>query len=279
MSVVSQTSVGSVDLVDAWLAVQRQPLSQALLGASLRDVFGSPAPRPQAGAGGSAAHLVDDLIRLALHHQAVQHPYLHALGSGNLPDLSFALHDFARHYSGYVNHMVRFQVALMGRLRDPAHRAALLQSSLAGAPPQTLFRPFRQALGLADEFGDAGDFPAIEVVCWREQQLSLLQSGSVAEAVGALLLGSEAIQSTTAQPFLEATDRLGLAPHAVAFFALPASSGDTLPALLRPIILDFARTAQGQIALVKGMHKALALRAAFWAWLHQRALSLSAMQA
>mgnify|MGYP003338190678 CR=1 FL=1 len=248
--------------------------------ASLREVFRHAATPSDGGPGRRPAAVVDALLREALNHQAVQHPYLHALGSGNLPDLPFALHDFARQYSGYVHYIVRFQVALMGRLRNPAHRTALLQAWLAGAPPQLLFGAFRQALGFVDAPGcPTAAVPAMEVMCWREQQLSLLQGGTVAEAVGAMLLGTEAIQSTIAYPVLEAADRLGLAPHALAFFALPASSGELLPALLRPIVLDLAATPQGQIGLAKGMHKALALRAAFWAWLHQRALSLSAMQA
>ena len=76
----------------------------------------------------SSAQLVDDLSEAALQHRAVRHPYLQALAAGHLPDLRFALEDFARHYHGYSAHFPRYLTALISRLEDPAHRRDLLEN-------------------------------------------------------------------------------------------------------------------------------------------------------
>jgi len=52
-----------------------------------------------------------------------------------------------------------------------------------GLPHPELFRRFRRALGVWDEEGGEEE---LEVVCWREQFLAILSSGSAAEALGAL---------------------------------------------------------------------------------------------
>ena len=41
---------------------------------------------------------IKDLIEESLAHRAVNHPYLAALGNGDLPDVDWALRDFADHY-------------------------------------------------------------------------------------------------------------------------------------------------------------------------------------
>ena len=64
----------------------------------------------------SSTQLVDDLSEAAIQHRAVRHPYLQALAAGNLPDLRFALEDFARHYYGYSAHFPRYLTALISRL-------------------------------------------------------------------------------------------------------------------------------------------------------------------
>lgn len=285
MSVVVPRHRDAVAPADAWVAYQKQPLSAGLLQATLLDVFrrsSSLAPAPtDHSTDRAAAELVDGLIGQAIQHQAVQHPYLHALGSGNLPDLPFALRDLARHYGGYVRFGSRFLETLTARLEDPAHRASMQQRlaremGVVAPASVVLFQRFRSAVG-AEPTGTV-DPVAIEVMCWREQLLALIGGGSVAEAVGALLLGTEAIQPTIARPVLEAVGRVGLDPRAAAFFAVPAAAIEPLPMGLRRIAIDLARTPQGRLELAKGMHKALGLRAAFWAWLHQRSLSLSAMQ-
>lgn len=239
------------------------------------------------------AEVVDRLAAEALAHRAVNHPYLKALGSGELPDTTAALADFAQHYYGYSAHFPRYLTALISKLERHDHRAALLENLteesgqyedeelselqqcgvqpewIVGIPHPQLFQRFRQALGVTNT--DAAD-DHIEVVCWREQFLTILTSGSPAEALGALGLGTETIVQTIYQPFVDAIERIGsLSPEDAVFFPLHTAVDDHHQATLKAIATDFAATPQGRADLAKGMNKALALRDAFWGWLHERA--------
>lgn len=228
----------------------------------------------------------------ALHHRAVRHPYLAALAHGNLPDLDWALADFARQYEGYSTHFPRYLTALISRLENPSHRAALLDNLveesghygegelailaeegieagwIVGVPHPELFRRFRIAVAGEVQEGEE----ELEVVCWRDMLLSVLSLGSAAEAVGALGLGTEHIVATIYKPFVKAIARQGvLAPRDTVFFPLHTLVDDAHQAILRDIATDFAASEQGRLDLAKGMHKALALRESFWSWMHERA--------
>jgi pyrroloquinoline quinone (PQQ) biosynthesis protein C len=248
----------------------------------------------------AADDFVSDLACQALRHQAVCHPYLEALGNGNLPDLRFALKDFARQYYGYSAHFPRYLTALISKLERPDHRSALLENLteesgqyeqeeldelaefgvaaewIVGIPHPELFQRFRQALGVVNT-GAVDDH--IEVICWREQFLALLNSGSAAEALGALGLGTETIVQTIYQPFVAAIQQIQMDPRDSVFFPLHTAVDDHHQATLKQIAVDFAATAQGRADLTKGMYKALALRNSFWSWLHQRALKADALAA
>lgn len=236
---------------------------------------------------------VDFLVQEALQHPAVHHPYLQDLAQGRLPNLQQALQDFAQQYYGYSSHFPRFLTALISRLEQPAHRAALLANLteesgqyqapelaelaalgvdpcwIEGIPHPELFQRFRQAMGVGARGEEGLD---LEVLCWREQFLALLSGSSAAEAVGALGLGTETIVPVIYQPFVAAVEALGLAPRDRVFFLLHTAVDDHHQATLRQIAIDCAATPQGRLDLAKGMRKALALRHAFWSWLHQRAL-------
>jgi CRP-like cAMP-binding protein len=240
-----------------------------------------------------AGEIVDALVQEALEHRAVNHPYLQALASGNLPDTKAALADFAQHYYGYSAHFPRYLTALISKLESSDHRASLLENLteesgqyeeeelaelqqygvqpewIIGIPHPQLFARFRHALGIANT--DAAD-DHIEVVCWRELFLSILTQGSPAEAIGALGLGTETIVQTIYRPIVQAIERLGtLDPRDAVFFPLHTAVDDHHQATLKAIASDFAATPQGRVELAKGMRKALALRDSFWGWLHERA--------
>ena len=242
----------------------------------------------------SSAAWVDQLSLQALQHRAVHHPYLQALAAGQLPDLRFALEDFARHYYGYSAHFPRYLTALISRLEDPSHRCALLENLteegglydqhelealaaigipaewIVGIPHPELFQRFRQALGVNTS---ANEDDHIEVLCWREMFLAAITNGSAAEAVGALGLGTETIVQTLYQPFVLALERLGaIDPRDAVFFPLHTAVDDHHQATLKQVAAAYAVDPQGRADLAKGMVKALSLRDGFWNWLHQRAL-------
>jgi hypothetical protein len=246
----------------------------------------------------SAQDYVDGLLMEALSHPAVRHPYLLDLGAGRLPDLRFALKDFARHYYGYSAHFPRYLAALISRLEQLGHRYAVLEilaeesghyqqeeldelarlgldpAWIVGIPHPELFQRFRHGLGVVP---GSRAVDHIEVVCWREQLLALLGGSTAAEALGALGLGSESIVHTIYQPLLQAIAAIGLPPRDSVFFHLHTGGADHYQATLRPIAIDFAATSKGRLDLAKGMRKALALRSSFWSWLHGRALNPGAL--
>lgn len=237
------------------------------------------------------AEVVDQLAHQAVQHRAVQHPYLRALGDGTLPDLRWAVVDFADHYYGYSAHFPRYLTTVISRLEDPAHRAALLRNLteesgryeehelrelethgierawIEGVPHPQLFRRFCQAVGARRSTSD-GD--ADQVVCWREMLLGVLGHGSAAEAVGALGLGTEGIVRAIYEPITRAVQRLDLAPRDTVFFPMHSVVDDEHQATLLSIATSYARNAR--VELRRGMLKALQLRSVFWDWLHARAL-------
>ena len=238
---------------------------------------------------------VDDLAQEALQHRAVNHPYLNAMAPGAFPSLHGALADFAKNYYGYSAHFPRYLTALISRLDNPDHRKSLLENLMEesgqyeegellelrecgikrewiiGIPHPELFKRFRNAIGVGDT---AAADDHIEVVCWREQFLSILNTGTAAEALGALGLGTESIVQTIYQPFVHAISKLGsLRPEDAVFFPLHTAVDDHHQATLKAIASEFAATAEGRADLAKGMRKALALRDSFWSWLHERAMA------
>lgn len=235
---------------------------------------------------------LERVSRQARSHRAVHHPYLRALASGALPDSRRALKDFARHYQGYSEYFPRYLRCTIDQLSVPGHREALTENLTeesgqysakdlaalrqAGIDPEwivgvrhpELFQRFGDALGVERVDDDA---TAMEVICWREMFLGVLSEGSPAQSVGALGLGTEGVVSTMYRYFLPAIERLGLDPKDTVFFPLHTTVDDHHQATLLDIAGHYAQTAKGRNDLVKGMSKALYLRARFWDWLYARA--------
>jgi CRP-like cAMP-binding protein len=241
----------------------------------------------------TAAEFVSNLADESLRHRAVRHPYLRALADGSLPDTRWALADFARQYYGYSSHFPRYLTTVISRLENPAHRNALLENLteesgiyeedeleelakfgverewIEGIAHPLLFQRFSEAIGVRRGEAKESD----QVACWRELFLQLLSSGSPAEALGALGLGTENIVRTIYGPFVEAIGRLGdLSPRDTVFFPLHTAVDDHHQATLQAISADFASSDEGRAGLRRGMLKSLQLRTAFWDWLHERAM-------
>jgi CRP-like cAMP-binding protein len=240
----------------------------------------------------TAAAFVAELAAQSLRHRAVRHPYLQALAEGGHPDTRWAMADFARHYYGYSSHFPRYLTTVISRLEDPAHRRGLLENLteesggyeadelaelarlgverawIDGVAHPLLFRRFCRALGVEH----AGRAEADQVACWREQFLAVLAGGAPAEALGALGLGTENIVRTIYGSFVTALGRMDLDPRDTVFFPLHTAVDDHHQATLEEVSAEFACSDEGRAGLRRGMLKALSLRAAFWDWLHERAL-------
>lgn len=243
---------------------------------------------------------IHDLVDESLNHRAVHHPYLKAIGSGDLPDITWALRDFAYHYYGYSLHFPRYLTTVISKLEQPAHRASLLQNLteesgsydeeeyaalaavgverewIEGIPHPQLFARFRAATGITARHTPEDE--AIELVCWRESFLATLTLGSAAEALGALGLGTENIVSTIYLPFVQALSQTNLSPRDTVFFPLHTAVDDHHQEALEQISLDFAASPTGKGDLRRGMIKALTMRSAYWDWMYERALTCGAQR-
>ncbi len=235
------------------------------------------------------------LVEEALAHPAVCHPYLSDLAEGNLPDLPWALRDFAQQYPGYCAHFPRYLTVVISKLESADHRNTLLQNLteesgtlddeeleilteygidpawVQGIPHPKLFERFQRAIGVQDPDPDGQD-DALEVVCWRESFYLLLANGSSAEAVGAIGLGTENIVNKIYSPIIRALKRLGtIERRDYVFFELHCEVDDDHHEALLRIAHDFAEIPGNRIDLRKGMLKALGFRTRFWDWMHDRA--------
>jgi CRP-like cAMP-binding protein len=235
-----------------------------------------------------------ELVQEAHAHPAVCHPYLRDLAMGNLPDQAWALRDFAQMYPGYCAHFPRYLTMVISKLESPDHRHTLMQNLVEetgtldeaeievliehgidpdwvqGIPHPQLFERFQRALGI--ESGDTEGGDDLEVVCWRESFYSLLASGSAAEAVGAIGLGTENVVGKIYAPIVRAIERLGtLDRRECVFFELHCEVDDDHHEALLAIAHDFAEDPENRVDLRKGMLKALGYRTRFWDWMHQRA--------
>ena len=237
---------------------------------------------------------LEELVQEALSHPAVCHPYLTDLAEGNLPDLQWAIRDFAAQYPGYCAHFPRYLTVVISKLESPEHRTTLMQNLIEesgmldddelavlvefgidpdwvqGIPHPKLFERFQHAMGVYDTDEHADD--ALEVVCWRESFYHLLANGSPAEAIGAIGLGTENVVNKIYTPMIRAIERLGtLDRRDYVFFDLHCEVDEDHHEALLNIAHDFADVPLNRIDLRKGMLKALGFRARFWDWMHDRA--------
>src|SRR5262249_9567372 len=122
---------------------------------------------------------------------------------------------------------------------------------IVGIPHPELLRRFQRALDVTPA---PAEEDALEVVAWREMFLAALATGSAAEAIGALGLGTETIVRTIYAPLVQAIARYGdLRPVDTVFFPLHTAVDDHHQETLLQIAADFARTAEGRRDLAKGM--------------------------
>lgn len=235
-----------------------------------------------------------DLVDEATAHQALTHPYLQDLSSGSLPDMGWAIADFARQYRGYSARFPQYLTAVMSRLDDDRHRAILLENLTEesgtyeretieeltnlglnrawydGIPHPQLFDRFCVAVGV-DPTAIA-DLESVQSACWRELFHNLLLTGTPAEAVGALSYGTEAVVAVLYRQILNGCSYVPeLTARDTVFFALHSEVDDGHQAAFASIAADLGATAHGRQELRKGMYKALGLRSAFWSHMHHRA--------
>jgi pyrroloquinoline quinone (PQQ) biosynthesis protein C len=71
---------------------------------------------------------MENLIKEALSHRAINHPYLLALEKGEFQHIDEVLKDFASQYGAYSEWFSRYLTAVISKLENPTHRNHLLKN-------------------------------------------------------------------------------------------------------------------------------------------------------
>ena len=235
---------------------------------------------------------IEKLVLEAKNHRAVNHPYLIALKDGTLNNPYLAIKDFSIQYSGYTSWFPRYLTAAISKISSPSHRNHLLDNLseesgkidedeiellqelgieeqwVQGIPHPELFNRFRKALGTK---GNADIDEATEI--WREMFLNVLYSGSEAEVIGAIGIGTESIVKYIYKYITEGIqEHTDLKKYDYVFFELHSEIDDEHGKIMIQIAEDMVRDNPNSLAEIrKGMLKALSLRTMFWDMMLARA--------
>jgi len=238
---------------------------------------------------------MESLVKEALDHRAVNHPYLKALANGEFENMEEVLKDFASQYGFYSSWFPRYLTAVISKLENPEFRAHLLDNLseesghlheedlvavralgikdewVQGIPHPKLFKRFQVAMGV-----DLSAQPDIEVDIWRDSFLALMQGGSAVSAVGAIGLGTESIVKYIYKDIITAIEKYtNLSIEDYVFFPLHTEVDDEHGLILLDIAQKMAlQSPEDERELRKGMLKALNLRAAYWDGMYNRAMAL-----
>lgn len=233
---------------------------------------------------GDASDFVAALCREAGEHPAVHHPYLKRLASGDLPDIGFALRDYAYQYSFYGSEFPSYLEGVIGGLEDPAHREVLrsnLEEEKGDAesadpselPHVELFRRFQVAAGV-DEGFIARTPPCTTSLIWRDLFLQKCQSRQEGVGLGAVGIATEFVVPTMYRYILDAIERHTQVTSEQALFFRLHTECDTRHAKdLRGITEALSEKIECREAIRFGVVSSLNLRKAFWDILLSRAVA------
>ncbi len=224
---------------------------------------------------------------------AVNHPYLSAMRSGDFPNVQMAFQDFAFQYGLYSAHFVHYISAVVDNLDNAEHRKILLANlaeeqgqthdidlppdilaSVVGEPHPALYRRFQAALGLDNRSRKAT--PECPGRLWSRQFLALCQTNACV-GVGAIGIGTELIVARIYEQILE-----GLKSHSDltmsqrVFFDLHSVCDDEHAAQMNLITEDLAQDPIACEQIQFGIQSATKLRSSFWDTMLQRARSFPA---
>jgi len=235
---------------------------------------------------GSAAQFVEALSREAFAHPAVHHPYLQRLAAGDVPDVRYALRDYAVQYRCYGAEFPNYLQGVIDHLEVERHRDVLLENleEEKGDPnsddpekmPHTrLFAEFCAAAG-ADP-GYLRHNPAcMTAVVWRDLFLQKCRSAQTGVGLAAIGIATEMVVPTMYRYLLQAIrEHSELTERDAAFFAIHASCDDAHARALMDITMDVSDRQETREAIRFGVISALNLRKAFWDVMLSRALHLS----
>lgn len=232
---------------------------------------------------GTPTEFVDALQDEAMDHPAVHHPLLERIATGDLPDVAWALRDYAYQYAFYSSEFPNYLTSVIENLESEKHREALLENlaeergdptsdRLEHQPHVELFARFQRAIGI-DEAYRKEHKPSTTVEVWRDLALQKCRSEQIGVAIGAIGIGTEFVVPTI-YTYLLAGIRAytDLAPDDYYFFSLHATCDQEHAEDLREITIDLAGPSDHREAIRFGVMSALNLRKAFFDIMLSRAM-------
>jgi len=219
----------------------------------------------------------------ALASDAVNHPYLKALQSGDLPNFELAIKDFAYQYGIYSKPFIQYLKAVINNLKNQKHQAMLIENlteeqgdmhdvelpadvlaTVEGVPHAQLYRRFQEAVGVNDAYRSKSQ-ESQTARLWRDQFLQLCAIDECV-GVGAIGIGTELIVSSIYRQILEGLKtHSGLSMTERVFFDLHSQCDDEHAAQLLSIAHDLAQDHHDAIEKIEfGAKMALHLRVLFW---------------
>lgn len=234
---------------------------------------------------------IDSICSEIIESEAINHPYLHALEAGNLPNVELALQDFAFQYSAYSAQFTEYVSAVITNLSNPEHKK-LLQANLdeeqghasdeelppdvlacvEGLPHTSLYKRFQHAIGVDSEYLNTTQYcPAS--LRWRHQFLGLCNMNEFV-GIGAIGIGTELIVSHIYKKILA-----GLQSHSKltmnerVFFHLHSQCDEGHAAQILKIAKDLAQDEEQREQIAYGARAAVDMRVAFWDEMLTRAQS------
>ncbi len=232
---------------------------------------------------GSPEVFIEALCADVMRHQAVNHPYLERLASGDLPDMQAAIRDYCHQYYFYSAEFTSYLEAVIGGLDSALHRDVLRQNlkeeqgndlgNPQSIPHTELFQRFRRAAGVTPEY-DAETPPCTTVTVWRDLFLQKCKSRQPGVGLGAIGLGTEMIVSTV-YPYLHKAvmSHSDMKPDDYLFLTLHMECDDRHADDTKEISLELAEDQGCREALRFGVLSSLNLRNAFWDVMLARAVA------
>ena len=237
---------------------------------------------------------IQNISAEVLDSAAVNHPYLRAICQGDVPNIDWALKDFAFQYGLYSTQFIRYVSAVIESLSSAKHKQ-LLQSNLAeeqgdthdielpshvlasieGQPHTNLFRRFQEALGIDASYRKNAKQCQI-IPLWGQQFLQLCKMNECV-GVGAIGIGTELIVSRIYKQILEGLKTYSnLTMTQRVFFDLHSQCDEKHAAQVLLIAKELAQDHTSCEQIEYGARMAIKLRIAFWDKMLERAQTLPA---
>ena len=239
----------------------------------------------------NASVFINRMCDDVLTSSVVRHPYLVSLSEGSLPNLDYALEDFAYQYGVYSSMFPCYLSALIENLQNSGHQSTLLenlmeeqgnlhevdlpeeiQKSIAGVPHTELYQRFQAALGIDDDYRSTNEISQTALL-WSHQFHELCKVDECV-GIGAIGIGTELIVSAVYQHILEClTSHTDLTQSQYIFFELHTRCDDGHAEQLISIAKELAQDNSACERIEYGARMALQMRGLFWDKMLERALA------